>query len=458
MFAIPGISALIVFILCRPQEFIPVLQRIPLLYLFAGAAVGGLVLDLKLRRLHPIAAPVLPWVIGFVVWALLCNAVVVPDKFVPLAIDLAIHFVLFATIAHAVQRFRSFQVVAGVLMGCCLFLTVVCFHQGFQAHQCVMVDELHPGEGSPDGRACELTDACYGPDTEPGAEYRCEKVGLFGTYSIEDRVRYRGEIQDPNELALTISCGGLALLIAFIQRKRNMRWVVFGGLGVVMVLWTVLMTQSRGGLIVALAVPGVYFVKRYGVSGLVLGAAIATPLLAMGGRSGESAQQSTELRYEAWARGLQMFKESPVFGVGARQFAEHHSMTAHNSFVLALAELGFVGMFLFVMLLYVSMKGLWTGVAQLERLPGAGVARVWGMALLASMCGMIFQINTLSFSYHSVLWIYLGLCGAWVGAVRHHVPEFTVKVTFRDAVIVALICAVYAFVALPLFLKKKGMM
>ena len=37
---------------------------------------------------------------------------------------------------------------------------------------------------------------------EPGAIYRCERVGLFGTVSVgEGRVRYRGVLKDPNELA-----------------------------------------------------------------------------------------------------------------------------------------------------------------------------------------------------------------------------------------------------------------
>jgi hypothetical protein len=458
VFAIPGICTLIVFILCRPQEFMEVLQRIPMLYLCAAAAAGGFILDLKLRRLQPIAAPTLPWVAAFLIWVLLCNAVKVPEKFVTLAIPTAILFVLYATIAHGVQRFRSFQVVAAALLVSSLFLTVVCFQQGFQDRQCVVDDELHPGEGVPDGRLCELADACYASGAEPGAEYRCEKVGWFGTYSIEDRVRYRGEVHDPNELALTICIGGLSILIAFAQRRRNGPWLVFGAAGSVLVLWTVLMTQSRGGLVVAMAVPGVYFIKRYGVPGLFAAAAAAVPLLLLagGGRDEGAAATSTELRYEAWASGLAMFKDSPMFGIGARQFGEHHYMTAHNSFVLTLAELGFIGLVLFSTLIYLSIKGLWTGLARLEHVPGAGVARIWGMALLASMLGLTFQVNTLSFAYHSVLWIFLGLSAAWVGAVRHHLPEFRVRMTIRDLVLVVAACAAYTLVILPMFLRWKG--
>jgi O-antigen ligase len=462
VFAIPGICALIFFILCRPQEFIELLQKVPMLYVFAGAAVAGLVLDLKLRRLQPIAAPTLPWVGAFMLWALLCNAVEAGPAFMPLMIEAAILFVLYGTIAHGVQRFRSFQIVAGALMVSCLFITVVCFHQGFQDHYCVQVDELHAGEGTPDGRPClpAAPEMCHGAGAEPGAEYRCEKVGWFGTYSIESRVRYRGEMHDPNELSLTICIGGLSFLLAFANRKRTATWIVYAAVGIVVILWTVLMSQSRGGLVVAMAVPGVYFIKRYGAAGVVGGAALAIPLLLLagGGRDQASAAASTQLRYEAWAAGLEMFRESPLFGVGMRQFGEYHFMTAHNSFVLVLAELGFVGLVLFSTLLYLSVKGLWVGLRRLEHIPGAAVARVWGMALLASMLGLLFQINTLSFAYHSVLWVFLGLAAAWTGAVRHHLPDFEVKMTLKDVVLVIGACAIYAIVVLPIFLRWKGAM
>ncbi len=164
------------------------------------------------------------------------------------------------------------------------------------------------------------------------------------------------------------------------------------------------------------------------------------------------------LRYEAWAAGVRMFVQDPVFGVGHRMFSENFFMTAHNTYVLAMAELGFVGLYLLVTLLYLSVKILWTGVRDLEHVPGAAVARTWGLALLSSFAGMIFQINTLSFAYHTVLWIFLGLAGAYSSAVRHHKPEFDVRMTTRDLLVVLVMCLAFVFVVLPLFLKWKGAM
>jgi len=95
--------------------------------------------------------------------------------------------------------------------------------------------------------------------------------------------------------------------------------------------------------------------------------------------------------------------------------------------------LGFPGMVIFVTIVYLSFKTLLVGLRELKDIPGTDAATVWGMALLASMAGVVFQINTLSFAYHSVLWIFLGLVGAWYSAIKHHQPDFTVKFGWKDA-------------------------
>jgi hypothetical protein len=458
VFAIPGIGALIIFILSRPQEFLPLLQRVPFLHLFTALAVLGFVIDIRLKRLQPVATPTLPWVIALILWIIAGTAAVVPQQLIPRAVDMAILFAVYGTIAHGVQGFRTFQTVAGILTVTCMFITLVCFHQGLAPRQCIGGGE--GGEsaagGEPDGRGCEINDDCRGPDAQPGMEYRCEHVGRFGTYSIEDRVRYRGELNDPNEVSLTICAGALSLLIAFAIRRRGSLIVVVYWIAAAIVAWTVVMTQSRGGLVAVMLVPGVYVVRKYGFKALVPALIVALPVLMLGGRSGESADESTRFRYEAWATGLDMFHHSPIFGVGARQFTEHNFLTAHNSYVLTLSELGLPGMVMFVSIIYLSVKSLVVGLRELRDIPEAEVATTWGMSLLASMSGILFQINTLSFAYHSVLWVFFGLVGAWCSAVRSHRPEFRVGLTRRDLLIISAACLVYALLILPVFLKIKG--
>ncbi|MDB4953549.1 MAG: O-antigen polymerase [Myxococcales bacterium] len=457
VFALPGIACLIVFILARPQEFVPLLQRVPFLHLFTAFAVIGYIIDIRLRRLQPIATNTLPWVVMFLVWAIISTAINAPEQLLRRGLEMAVLFALYGTIAHGIQRFRTFQAIAGVLATTCVFITAVCLHQGMSERQCIGGEESEGAiEGTPDGRLCETSEQCRGPEAEPGKEYRCEHVGAFGTYSVEDRVRYRGELHDPNEVALTICAGGMAMLIGFSLRKRHALWQLVFGLGVAMVLFTVFMTQSRGGLVAALLVPGVYIVRRYGLVSVIPAAILGLPVMLLGGRSGDAADLSTSMRYDAWSTGLDMWHHSPVFGVGARMFSEHFFLTAHNAYVLVLAELGFVGLVLFVAIMYLCMKTLLVGIRELSQVPGTSAAQVWGMSLLAAMAGITFQINTLSFSYHSVLWLFFGLVGAWYSSIRHHRPEMTIKLTPRDIVIVIGSCLAYAIVILPVFLKLKG--
>ena len=457
MFAIPGIAALIMFILIRPQEFIPLLQRVPLLHLFAMFAVVGWVIDVRLRRTQPMATPALPWAVAFLVWAVVSIAVIVPDKLIREVLEVSILFALYGTIAHGIQKFRTFQIVAGVMALTCGFVALVCFHQGLADKQCVGgIEQDNELTGVPDGRPCETPDNCRGPDAEPGLDYHCEKIGAFGTYSVEGRVRYRGDLNDPNEVALVIAAGGMSLLIGFMRRRPSALVWIGSLIGITIGAIAVMMTQSRGGQIAMLLVLFVYLVRRYGVWAFVPASALGVPLMLLGGRSDSSADESTQQRYEAWSSGLDMFHKNPLVGVGAGQFNDHHYLTAHNSFVLTAAEMGLPGMVFFVAIIYVSMKSLIVGVRTLATVPGAEVAQVWGMALLASLTATCFSISTLSFAYKSVLWILFGLIGAWTNCVRHHRPEFTVRLTWRDLIIIVLACLGYLMVFLPIFLRYKG--
>lgn len=458
MFSIAGVALLIVFILVKPQEFVPLLQRVPFLHGFTALAVFGYLVDVRLRRLQPVPSNMLGWVSAFVLWAIVSVAINAPDRFNRLALDLLVLFAFWGVLAHGVQRLRSFQFIAGVTAATCMFIAAVCMHQGFSSTECVGGEEVVGAvEGSSDGRPCQVSLDCLGPEAEPGLDYRCERVGLFGTFSVDRRVRYRGELKDPNEVALTICAGAIALLIGFTRRHRatSSQLLLYGVCLVVGVI-TVFMTKSRGGLVAMMLVPAVYLVRKYGVATLMPAALLAIPVLVLGGRSDSKADMSTEMRYEAWATGLDLWQHNPVFGVGARQFAAHHYLTAHNSFVLTLAELGMVGMVLFTAIVYLSVKTLVVGLREISGVPGARTAEVWGIALLAAMAGLAFQINTLSFAYHPVLWLFFGLIAAWYSAVRHHKPELSIQLSLADVMIIVAGCIGYAIIAMPLLLKFKG--
>src|SRR3569623_2177872 len=129
----------------------------------------------------------------------------------------------------------------------------------------------------------------------------------------------------------------MALLNGFALRKKSFAGKLVCYAGVWMVIYTVFRTEARGGLVAAMLGPGVYLLRRYGIKAAIPAAAVAAPVSALGGRSGEAADMSTAMRYDAWSAGIDMWHHSPIYGVGAREFGEHFWMAAHNSNQLSLA-------------------------------------------------------------------------------------------------------------------------
>lgn len=450
MLALPGIVALIVLIYARPQEFLQPLRAVPLLYLGFGLAVLGGILDLRLKNARLYVTPQLGWVVLFFAWAGLTIVIRDPGQARSQLTSLSICVALFLLIAHGVQGFRGLHTVAAVVLAMVLFVSGVGAHQGFAKTGCVLIDESIPGDqatGKFDGRLCETQRTCYyGSGAEPGAQYRCERIGLFGTTSVgRGRVRYRGVLQDPNELAL-VGGVGLPMAFAFGQAHGLHRYRALAIFAFALILLCAVLTGSRGGQLVFVAVLAAYFVNRVGIVGLVLGGVLALPLLLLGGRGGSDASRSTMERIDCWAEALSMWREHPVFGVGLGRFTEYHYMTAHNSYLLALGELGLPGMLLFGLLMYCSAKVPFMVLRRSssslpELLPGTDLMRAWSMALLAAFVGLAVGLFFLSFTYHYVLWIYFGLSGALYSAVRRHDPSFRVRIHWPDLAIVSAACA-----------------
>ena len=463
MFALPGTLALICTIYMRPQEIWSELQRLPLLYMFFALAVFGLAVDLRLRVNKFSATPQLPYAVLLFAWSIVATALNAPDAVLRGALEFAVPIALYVVIAHSVHTFRALQVVTGCMLALTILLAVIGSHQGVAPYGCVRVDPEKTGDitiGEPDGRPCRALEDldCYlRGEPEPGADYICEHVGMLGTTSVAGRVRYRGVLQDPNELALVLGIG-LPFAFAFFARRKNpVRALVaagtFAAVGV-----AVYFTQSRGGQLVVASVLGIYALHRWkwkAAAVLGLMAPVALVVL-LGGDSGRvDAAASTEERYEAWATGIQMFRDSPLFGVGHGQFVTHHYLTAHNSYVLALAELGLVGMFLWGAALYLTVKIPLVALFRYHRREEAVVARTWALALLASLAGLMVGIFFLSFSWHLVFWGYVGLSGAFYSAARTHDPEFTVRMTLRDWGILTVIAGTLVAVLFT-YLRFRG--
>jgi putative inorganic carbon (HCO3(-)) transporter len=173
------------------------------------------------------------------------------------------------------------------------------------------------------------------------------------------RIRGAGFLSDPNDFAQILL---IALPLAFIAWRRGRVitnfFVVL--LPAALLLWTTYLTHSRGGLIAMAAVALMVARKKLGTTAsTVLAGVFIFGMLALdftGGR-GISASNGAD-RLEAWANGLEMFKSAPLFGIGFNGFTDLYEITAHNSFVLCLAELGLLGSTLWLAMLVTTTAGL----------------------------------------------------------------------------------------------------
>jgi putative inorganic carbon (hco3(-)) transporter len=192
------------------------------------------------------------------------------------------------------------------------------------------------------------------------------------------RIRGFGFLADPNDLAQAIvTC--IPFLLASWVPKANFRNLLLRGAPVLIMLYAIYLTQSRGAIfgLGAITFYGLY--RRFGaalsVSGLVAGGFAMLAVGLGGGRSLSSDEASAGERIEAWGQGFAMFKSHPLFGVGYDRFLEHHILTAHNSFVLCFSELGMFGYFIWIGFIVMAFLQL-NAVIKANRLTGRSSSAV----------------------------------------------------------------------------------
>ena len=449
MFALPGILALIIFTYMRPQEFVEGLESVPFLYVFLAMAIGGMALDLATGRLRMTAAPQLRPMLLFYGFGLFAAM-----RFSADVIALSVTVTLFFVISQGIQSLKAFRWLVATLFAMGQFCAVVGVHQGLSPSGCLVVTDK--SDPYPDGRGCESWDDCRNdPAADPAAEYVCERIGLFKSTSIQQRVRWRGVLCDPNELALTVGIV-IPFAFAFFETRRSFFRLLLLIFTVLIVGTCVVFTQSRGGQLVVAAVLGAYFVKKYGWKGAVLGAVACSPLLLLGGRKDEASAQSSEERIECMVEALKIWKGHPILGAGYLQFTEHHFLTAHNAYLLAIAELGPIGFLVWATMLYRSVRVPLAAMAHPfgDDADGAFI-RAWSMTLLASFVGMIIGIFFLSFTYHYVLWIYFGASGALYSSIKRYDPSFKIGFGWRDVGVTAVL-GFGLIITIFLYTKSKG--
>ncbi len=178
----------------------------------------------------------------------------------------------------------------------------------------------------------------------------------------ETRIRWIGIFEDPNDLALVFVVGA-GFLMSFLVMSRNLFFNIVC-IGMLAVLGQALYyTNSRGGFLAIAATVVFLFLKRIKnkVFALSIGCFLAFIVILVGpSRMSQMnvSEASAYGRIDAWYEGFEMLKMAPLFGVGHRLFTDYHSIVAHNSYISVAAEVGIIGFFAWIALIYVCFKGL----------------------------------------------------------------------------------------------------
>ncbi|NMP32107.1 hypothetical protein HII17_11055 [Thalassotalea sp. M1531] len=248
---------------------------------------------------------------------------------------------------------------------------------------------------------------------------------------------------DPNDLALVLLYP-LAFATSAMLEKELPRWErLFGVIAFILLFMAILATQSRGGLLGFVAVVGVFAYNKVkskmliisvGTIGLLLLFAIAgISERSSGGAAEEGIDESAMGRLYAWQAAWNMAVDNPVGGVGISNFYYNYffysahwdglNHAVHSTWFGVLAETGFVGLGLFVALVFTTFKVSWKllknkGVESLS--PGMRVV------VYAAPAGIVGFIVSGTFLTQGFIWpIYLQV--AMVAALAKHCEKQLAK-------------------------------
>jgi O-antigen ligase len=237
-----------------------------------------------------------------------------------------------------------------------------------------------------------------------------------------------GIFNDPNDLSVILIVGMMLCLSRIGQSgAARLLWL----LALTLMAYGMALTHSRGGFIAMAVAFMAYMTDRIGAWKAIL---IVTPLM-LGLAFGLGRQMDMDFtdrddtgqhRIRLWRDGLMQLQRAPVFGIGAGNFVEEAGLVAHNSFVQAYAELGFVGGTLFL----AAFAGTMITFFQLRSRPRNNISAPTRRCLLACTVGMFVGMMSLSRNYTLPPYLVLGVASAYLRFAALESPQLVPRFTW----------------------------
>ncbi|MFV0443593.1 MAG: O-antigen ligase family protein [Planctomycetaceae bacterium] len=441
----------------RPAELLPSLENLQIyLALIASAAVAGVEgIRNQLRPRTLIQQPINLCVVGMILAAPLSTMTSSLDfgtamkGFVDMA-KVGVYYLMLVSVINTPQRFRQFLVVTAIcstiLVGASI-LDFQKFKQRWQGSPFIWEQMQADREVSFDKRVLTHVIDSHGTNAmdEPNWVFRMRGLGIFN---------------DPNDVALLIGVS-LAIAVYFLSDKR---------LSVLRFLWTIpivilcygyVQTESRGGLLAIGAAGMVWMAFKYGGKvAMVIGAMgiMAAPLMLGRAADMDVSGGSGQERIQIWGEGLEAIKSKAILtGVGQDKFYEIAGHVAHNSYVHAYVELGFIGGTVFLGCFFIAGLALIILRQRRMELRDEELRRLlpYVAAILTTWCVGMFSLSR---NYVISTYMICGLCAAYINLAGFYLWRPRPIVVFDRPVMQRLVACsavllVSSFIFVRLFAK-----
>lgn len=227
------------------------------------------------------------------------------------------------------------------------------------------------------------------------------------------------------------------LTLAYLNSHYGITKKTLAASAAFLLLWAIYCTGSRGGLLAAMSVSSLYLMIRLRVSALAI--ALITTIVVIFYAVAPShlttvrdSSNSTQYRVEMWAAGLNMVKSNPVFGVGPGDFIRWTGkLIAHNSAIEVHGELGFIGIIIWVAMIYLSLKS----AIQFREVVPDEWKKWFAVGLALSLIGHVVSSMFVTLEYET-FYLLMTFC-----AVLNRCSANPAKLTTKDRyAIVGIIC------------------
>lgn len=234
---------------------------------------------------------------------------------------------------------------------------------------------------------------------------------IVGNVPLQGRIRWMSHFGDPNDFALAITSILPFTLVHLFSGHANK--AVKALLIVITIVFTaaIVFTESRGGYIAFILILGTFSIKKWGwIKGGMVGIiflAIALVIAPSRMNDLDPYGQSAGTRVQMWIGGLMLLRSHPILGIGYGMFTNTLGRASHSAFIECMAEMGVIGYFLWMSLLYSSIVDI-----RVIQKSDFSTYNEYSPILQLSLIGFLGGAVFLSQAYSPMLYIILGLISA----------------------------------------------